>query len=70
MKPPVLLITAGPSREPIDDVRYLSNGASGRMGLAVAQVAAEKGWQVHLALGPVDAQIPAGVSLQIGRAHV
>ena len=61
MKPPVLLITAGPSREPIDDVRYLSNGASGRMGLAVAQVAAEKGWQVHLALGPVDAQIPAGV---------
>ncbi|MFL2861844.1 MAG: phosphopantothenoylcysteine decarboxylase [Pirellulales bacterium] len=58
---PVLLITAGPSREPIDDVRFLSNGASGRMGIEVAREAVTRGWEVHLALGPVEAEIPEGV---------
>ncbi len=61
MNSPVLLITAGPSREAIDDVRFLSNAASGRMGLEVAKAAVQCGWQVHLALGPVTASIPPGV---------
>ena len=41
MNPPVLLVTAGPSREAIDDVRFLSNGSSGRMGIEVARKAQE-----------------------------
>ena len=61
MNPPVLLVTAGPSREAIDDVRFLSNGSSGRMGLEVARKGVEAGWEVHLALGPVEAEIPEGV---------
>lgn len=48
---PTLLVTAGPSREYFDDVRFLSNASSGRMGVAVANAAAERGWCVHLALG-------------------
>ncbi len=56
-----LLITAGPSREYFDDVRYLSNASSGRMGIAVAESALARGWRVHLALGPVTAEVPAGV---------
>ena len=63
MKAPVLLITAGPTREPIDSVRYLSNGASGTMGIEVATAAMERGWEVHLALGPVDVAAPDGVIL-------
>ena len=47
---PCLLVTAGPSREYFDDVRFLSNASSGRMGIAVAAAAAELGWQVHLAV--------------------
>ena len=61
MNPPVLLVTAGPSREAIDDVRHLSNGSSGRMGIEVARQGVEAGWEVHLALGPVEAEIPQGV---------
>lgn len=61
LKKPVLLITAGPTREPIDDVRFLSNGASGRLGLELARVAQAGGWEVHLALGPVKADIPSDV---------
>ncbi|MCC7147270.1 MAG: hypothetical protein IT443_12560 [Phycisphaeraceae bacterium] len=48
-----LLITAGPTREPIDAVRYLSNRSSGRMGLALAQAALAAGHEVALLLGPV-----------------
>ncbi len=47
-----LLITAGPTREPIDDVRFISNRSSGRMGLALAKAAAEAGHTVTLLLGP------------------
>ncbi len=51
-----LLITAGPTREPIDRVRFISNRSSGKMGLAVAQAAVDAGHQVTLLLGPgVDA---------------
>jgi phosphopantothenoylcysteine decarboxylase/phosphopantothenate--cysteine ligase len=52
-----LLITAGPTREPIDRVRFISNRSSGKMGLAVAQAGVEAGHEVTLLLGPgVDAQ--------------
>ncbi len=47
-----LLITAGPTHEPIDAVRYLANRSSGRLGIALAQSAAERGWRVTLLLGP------------------
>ncbi len=61
MNRPVLLITAGPTREPIDAVRFLSNGASGTVGIEVAKVAVTAGWEVHLALGPVHQPAPDGV---------
>lgn len=48
-----ILITAGPTREPIDGVRYLSNRSSGRMGIAIAHAAIEAGHEVTLLLGPV-----------------
>jgi phosphopantothenoylcysteine decarboxylase/phosphopantothenate--cysteine ligase len=55
-----LLITAGPTREYLDDVRYLSNASSGRMGYAVAEAALAAGWQVTLVSGPVEIAPPAG----------
>ncbi|XAM01672.1 phosphopantothenoylcysteine decarboxylase [Phycisphaeraceae bacterium D3-23] len=48
-----VLITAGPTREPIDDVRFISNRSSGQMGFALARAAAEAGHDVTLLLGPV-----------------
>ncbi|HXA80090.1 MAG TPA: phosphopantothenoylcysteine decarboxylase [Opitutaceae bacterium] len=47
------LITAGPTREHIDPVRFLSNGSSGRMGYALAGAALARGWHVDLVSGPV-----------------
>ena len=55
-----LLITAGPTRESIDPVRYISNHSSGRMGYAVAQAALEAGAQVTLIAGPVTLTAPSG----------
>jgi len=55
-----ILITAGPTREYLDDVRYLSNGSSGRMGYAIAQAALNQGWQVVLVSGPVELSAPPG----------
>jgi phosphopantothenoylcysteine decarboxylase/phosphopantothenate--cysteine ligase len=55
-----LLITAGPTREYLDDVRYLSNASSGRMGYAVAEAAVAAGWSAVLVSGPVDLPPPAG----------
>ena len=49
---PRLLLTAGPTREPIDAVRFIGNRSSGRMGLAIAAAAADAGWSVTLLLGP------------------
>jgi phosphopantothenoylcysteine decarboxylase/phosphopantothenate--cysteine ligase len=49
---PTLLITAGPTHEPIDAVRYLANRSSGRLGLALADAAAERGCPTTLLLGP------------------
>lgn len=56
-----VLITAGPTREPIDPVRFISNHSSGRMGFAIAQAAVEAGAQVTLVSGPVHLSTPAGV---------
>jgi len=58
-----LLITAGPTREPIDPVRFLSNRSSGRMGYAVATAAVEAGHQVVLVSGPVTIPAPEGVEM-------
>ncbi len=55
-----ILITAGPTREPLDPVRYLSNRSSGKMGLALAQAALDRGHAVTLILGPVNLPPPAG----------
>ena len=54
------LITAGPTREYIDDVRFLSNASSGRMGYAIARAAARRGHAVHLISGPTDLPDPPG----------
>jgi len=56
-----ILITAGPTREHLDDVRFLSNASSGRMGFALAQAALDAGHQPTLILGPVDLAPPSGV---------
>ena len=48
-----LLITAGPTHEPLDAVRYLANRSSGRVGLALADAAVQAGWSVTLLLGPI-----------------
>jgi phosphopantothenoylcysteine decarboxylase / phosphopantothenate---cysteine ligase len=49
-----ILLTAGPTREPIDDVRYISNYSSGKMGYAIANELAERGAEVTLISGPVE----------------
>jgi phosphopantothenoylcysteine decarboxylase / phosphopantothenate---cysteine ligase len=56
-----VLITAGPTRERIDPVRFISNRSSGKMGFAVAQAARESGAEVILVSGPVSLPTPAGV---------
>jgi phosphopantothenoylcysteine decarboxylase / phosphopantothenate---cysteine ligase len=57
-----LLITAGPTRERIDPVRYLSNRSSGKMGFAIAAAAREAGAHVTLVTGPVQLPTPTGVT--------
>ncbi|MGH8099944.1 MAG: bifunctional phosphopantothenoylcysteine decarboxylase/phosphopantothenate--cysteine ligase CoaBC, partial [Chthoniobacterales bacterium] len=56
-----ILITAGPTCEDIDPVRYLTNRSSGKMGYAVAEAAARRGAKVILVSGPVTLETPAGV---------
>ncbi|MDE1922290.1 MAG: bifunctional phosphopantothenoylcysteine decarboxylase/phosphopantothenate--cysteine ligase CoaBC [Gammaproteobacteria bacterium] len=57
-----VLITAGPTRERIDPVRYLTNRSSGKMGFAVAAAAREAGAHVTLVAGPVSLATPAGIT--------
>ncbi len=57
-----VLITAGPTRERLDPVRYLTNRSSGKMGFAVAAAAREAGAHVTLVTGPVQLQTPPGVT--------
>jgi phosphopantothenoylcysteine decarboxylase/phosphopantothenate--cysteine ligase len=80
-----VLITAGPTFEPIDAVRGITNRSSGRMGYAVAQAALEAGAQVTLVSGPTSIPVPAGahvipvttaahmldaVNAEVGRAQI
>lgn len=59
-----VLVTAGPTREPLDPVRYLSNRSSGKMGYAIANAARRRGAQVTLVTGPTSLIVPAGVEVQ------
>ncbi|OFV96735.1 MAG: phosphopantothenoylcysteine decarboxylase [Acidobacteria bacterium RIFCSPLOWO2_12_FULL_54_10] len=61
LKSEVVLITAGPTREPIDPVRYISNRSSGKMGYAVAEAAHRRGARVILVSGPASLRPPEGV---------
>ncbi len=56
-----ILITAGPTHEPIDPVRYIANRSSGKQGFAIAAAAAEAGAEVLLIAGPVELPTPPGV---------
>ncbi len=55
-----VLVTAGPTREPLDPVRYLGNRSSGKMGYAIAAAAVAAGHEVTLVSGPAEAPFPAG----------
>ena len=57
-----LLVTAGPTREHLDPVRFLSNRSTGKMGFAITQAAAARGHAVTLIAGPVSLPTPSGVS--------
>jgi phosphopantothenoylcysteine decarboxylase/phosphopantothenate--cysteine ligase len=57
------LITAGPTREPIDPVRYISNRSSGKMGYALAEAALAEGHDVTLISGPVNLEAPQNIKL-------
>ncbi|SFR81792.1 phosphopantothenoylcysteine decarboxylase / phosphopantothenate--cysteine ligase [Marinobacter daqiaonensis] len=59
-----VVITAGPTREPIDPVRYISNYSSGKMGYALAGAARDAGARVTLISGPVSLAVPAGVDVR------
>lgn len=56
-----ILITAGPTREPIDPVRYLTNRSSGKMGYEIAHAAAHAGHSVLLISGPTSLDVPDGI---------
>jgi phosphopantothenoylcysteine decarboxylase/phosphopantothenate--cysteine ligase len=58
-----VLITAGPTQEPLDPVRYISNRSSGKMGYALAEAAARRGARVILVSGPVHLEPPFGVEV-------
>lgn len=57
-----IMITAGPTREPLDPVRFITNHSSGKMGFAIAAAAARRGANVTLVAGPVELKTPPGVS--------
>ncbi len=59
-----VLVTAGPTREELDPMRFLSNHSSGKMGYAIARAAAERGARVHLVAGPPALSTPLGVELR------
>jgi phosphopantothenoylcysteine decarboxylase / phosphopantothenate---cysteine ligase len=56
-----IVVTAGPTREDLDPVRFVTNRSSGKMGYAVAEAAARRGARVVLVSGPTDLQVPDGV---------
>ena len=56
-----ILVTAGPTREFLDPVRFLSNPSTGRMGFSIARIACSMGHEVTLVAGPVELKTPKGV---------
>ena len=62
MKIPHIIVTAGPTHEPIDPVRYIANRSSGRQGFAIAEALAQRGAKVTLISGPVTLETPPGVT--------
>ena len=62
-----LLITAGPTHEPVDAVRYLANRSSGRLGVALAEAAGHRRWPVTLLLGPTPLDPPEGSQVTVHR---
>ena len=58
-----VVVTAGPTREPIDPVRYISNRSSGKMGYAIAHAARERGATVTLVSGPTALKAPSGIEV-------
>jgi phosphopantothenoylcysteine decarboxylase/phosphopantothenate--cysteine ligase len=65
-----VLITAGPTQEPLDPVRYITNRSSGKMGYALAEAAAARGARVTLISGPVHLPAPRGVEVVAVRTAV
>lgn len=61
LKEKKILITAGPTREPIDPVRYITNHSSGKMGYALAAQAQSRGAEVMLVSGPTSLEVPKGI---------
>jgi phosphopantothenoylcysteine decarboxylase / phosphopantothenate---cysteine ligase len=62
MRAPHIIVTAGPTHEPIDPVRYIANRSSGKQGFAIAAALAAKGARVTLIAGPVTLDTPPGVT--------
>jgi phosphopantothenoylcysteine decarboxylase/phosphopantothenate--cysteine ligase len=58
-----VLVTAGPTREPVDPVRFLSNRSTGKMGVAIAAAAWRRGADVALVAGPLEVAVPPGISV-------
>lgn len=70
MAVPHIIVTAGPTHEPIDPVRYLANRSSGKQGFAIAAALAAKGARVSLIAGPVQLTTPSGVTrIDVETAH-
>jgi len=70
MEGEVVLVTAGPTQEPLDPVRFISNRSSGKMGYALAAAAKERGAEVILVSGPVNLAAPRGVTvIPVRTAH-
>lgn len=59
-----VLVTAGPTREPLDPVRFISNRSSGKMGVAIAEAAWRRGASVTLIAGPLEVAIPPGIRVE------
>ena len=58
-----VLVTAGPTREPVDPVRFLSNRSTGKMGVAIAAAAWRRGARVSLVAGPLEVAVPPGIDV-------
>ncbi len=67
LKEETVLVTAGPTQEPVDAVRYLGNRSSGKMGYALAEASARRGARVVLVSGPTHLEPPAGVEVERAR---